>query len=141
MPASSSSKPTTFGQRVKAGLNASGKSSNSESNPLEAGIISSKHLGGGGMEMSFIPQTASRANVKGAEAEGILDDDWDVGKDKGTLAREAEREKKKKGIEEFGAGMERGGQEEDFASEEAKQGRMKRRTGGRMASGNTFRKM
>lgn len=81
--------------------------------------------------MSFVPQTAVRRNNKGAEAEGILDDDYDEGREK----REAEREKKRRGVEEFGAGMEKGGREE----EEDVQGRQKRRTGGRMASGNVFR--
>ena len=83
--------------------------------------------------MSFVPQTAVRRNNKGAEAEGILDDDYDEKREE----REEKREKKRMGVEEFGSGLEKGGRD----PEEEKGGREKRRTGGRMASGNTFRSM
>ncbi|KAL7409808.1 hypothetical protein BDY24DRAFT_196138 [Mrakia frigida] len=132
-PIASSSKPTTFGQRIKSQAR-SGASSSKDDDPSAAyskGVISQKHLGGGAMEMSFVPQTAPRRNNKGAEAEGILDDDYDEKREE----REAAREKKKSGVEEFGAGLEKGGRE----PEDDVQGRQKRRTGGRMASGNVFR--
>lgn len=131
--ASSSSKSSTFGQRIKSQSRSSAHSNITVSDPLAAGVISSKHLGGGAMEMSFVPQTAVRRNNKGAEAEGILDDDYDEKREE----REAAREKKRLGVEEFGAGLEKGGRD----PEEEKGGREKRRTGGRMASGNTFRSL
>lgn len=137
----SSSKPLSFGQRIKnKALESGGSGSNqaSAASDLEAGIISRKHLSDGGMEMSFIPKSGP-VKGKGKEIEGIVDDDFRP--DKGAVAREAAREKKRRGIEEFGAGMERGGEEAERVREEDKVGRQKRRTGGRSASGNTFRKM
>lgn len=89
------------------------------------------------MEMSFVPKTApKKADSKGKAVEGIVDDDF---VDAGKAARELAREKKRRGVEEFGAGLEKGGMPEEQIKEEEKHGRQKRRTGGRNASGNVMR--
>ncbi|CDZ96437.1 WD40 repeat protein [Phaffia rhodozyma] len=141
-PSSSRNKSTTFGQRIKAQAQ-SGSTSTSKGSTEKAlpeGVLSHRTLSGGGMEMSFIPSSSSSSgpskNGKKA-AEGIIDDDF---VDPGKAAREAAREKKRRGIEEFGAGMEKGGRSDEVAlKEEERHGRQKRRTGGRNASGNVFR--
>lgn len=134
-----SSKSVSFGQRIKNKAQEASASGSKAAAAEDASIISRKLLADGGMEMSFIPKADAAGKGKGKQAEGIVDDDFV--QDKGSLAREVAREKKRRGIEEFGAGMERGGEEEERVKEEDKQGRQKRRTGGRSASGNTFRRI
>jgi ribosome biogenesis protein ENP2 len=134
----SSAKSVSFGQRIKNKAQEASASGSKAAKADDPSIISRKLLADGGMELSFIPKSAP-AKGKGKQVEGIVEDDYTP--DKGTLAREAAREKKRRGIEEFGAGMERGGEEEERVREEDKQGRQKRRTGGRSASGNTFRRL
>ena len=80
------------------------------------------------MEMTFVPRTSASANEY---------DDGPV-KERSGKAKEARR----KGVEAFGAGMERGGEGPDVEMSEAeRKGRTKRRQGMRSGSKNTFRRM
>jgi ribosome biogenesis protein ENP2 len=138
---SSSSKPVTFGERIKSRAQTT-KPTKSSAQALADGVISQKYLGGGGMEMSFIPKD-SGSSRGGKGKGGIIDDDMEEVYDAGKEKRERERATTRAGVEEFGAGMEKGGEEgwEGGDDGEAKSGRTKRRVGGRMASGNTFRSL
>ena len=72
------------------------------------------------------PATPSRTNGRGKRGSG---------KGKG-------KEPRRKGVEVFGAGMEKGGEEPEVAMSEAeRRGRTKRRQGMRSGSKNTFRRM
>ncbi len=78
------------------------------------------------MEMTFVPRTTS----SGA--------DYDDRPQKAGKGKEPRR----KGVEVFGAGMEKGGEDPDVAMSEAdRRGRTKRRQGMRSGSKNTFRRM
>ena len=81
--------------------------------------------------MTFIPKTTS----SGA--------DYDDGPgDKAARGKGKAKEPRRKGVEVFGAGMERGGEEPDVEmTESERKGRTKRRQGMRSGSKNTFRKM
>ncbi|KAH7926252.1 WD40 repeat-like protein [Leucogyrophana mollusca] len=77
----------------------------------------------GGMEMSWVPSSSSNA-------------------DPGSASGKPKKKESRKGVEVFGAGMERGG--EDNArelSESERKGRTQRRKGMRSGSKNVFRKM
>lgn len=92
---------------------------------------SMKFSGDGGVEMSFIPSR----NGDDDEGDG---DNLRPGKKGGRGGKEARR----KGVESFGAGMERGGGEPEIALSEAdRKGRTQRRRGMRSGSKNTFRRM
>lgn len=90
-------------------------------------LATRKHLDGG-MEMSFIPKTTSRGDSEER-------DEYSGGTSK--KERAAERK-----VERFGAGMEKGSaRDEDEGLEgEGRDGRTRRRMGGRSGSKNAFRK-
>ncbi|GBE87402.1 Ribosome biogenesis protein enp2 homolog [Sparassis crispa] len=119
-------KDATFGQRrFTGGVDAKRKG---RAPPRDTQL---RHSADGGMEMSFIPKASSHH-----ADDDILDDDHDNGmkqRVKGTARR--------KGVETFGAGMERGGREEQEMSESERKGRTHRRKGMRSGSKNTFRRM
>ena len=74
-----------------------------------------------GFEMSWVPSSSS-------------------GKD--PASRSASRKEPRKGVEVFGAGMERGGEEKSHAmSENERRGRTQRRKGMRSGSKNVFRQL
>lgn len=89
--------------------------------------------------MSWVP-SSSRSTKSGGG-----DDDWDM--DEGPSkhigkAAVQRREDKKRGIERFGAGMEKGsGQSGDGEADKGRGGRTERRRGVRSGSKNTFRRM
>ncbi len=79
-----------------------------------------------GMEITWTPSASSPKN--GPEQEGS----------RGKKSRKGQ-ERKRKGVESFGAGMERGGMEEVDISEAERKGRTQRRKGIRSGSKNVFR--
>ncbi|RDX54747.1 hypothetical protein OH76DRAFT_1552727 [Lentinus brumalis] len=114
-------KNATFGQR-RAQL---GPSKGKE-RARDSGWPDVRHSADGGMEMTFVPRTTS----SGA--------DYDDRPQKASKGKEPRR----KGVEVFGAGMEKGGEDPDVAMSEAdRRGRTKRRQGMRSGSKNTFRRM
>ncbi|TFK91632.1 hypothetical protein K466DRAFT_595918 [Polyporus arcularius HHB13444] len=114
-------KNATFGQR-RAQL---GPSKGKE-RARDSGWPDVRHSADGGMEMTFVPRTTS----SGA--------DYDDRPQKAGKGKEPRR----KGVEVFGAGMEKGGEDPDVAMSEAdRRGRTKRRQGMRSGSKNTFRRM
>lgn len=87
----------------------------------------------GGVEMSWVPSSTARD-----------DDDEDMLVPGGLgKASKKKREEKRKGVESFGAGMERGGgrDERSGAGVDERRGRTERRRGVRSGSKNTFRRM
>ncbi|KAI0827153.1 hypothetical protein BC628DRAFT_1318862 [Trametes gibbosa] len=91
-----------------------------------------RHTVGGGLEVTFIPKTSSSGNDYDDDELGS----GPAGKKGGKGAV------KRKGVESFGAGMERGGEDPDHEmSETEREGRTKRRQGMRSGSKNTFRRM
>lgn len=138
-----SGRSSTFGQRIK--LQASSSASKGKGKAtVDPSIVSSKSLGGGEMELSFIPSAASSSSARvGKGDDAVFGDEFDsqdAGRLKAERKREEARDRKRRGIELVGAGMEKGGKDEEDVREEEKHGRAKRRQGGRSASGNTFRK-
>ena len=121
-------KNATFGQRrARQGPMASkGRTSTS------AGDGGVRHMADGGMEMTFVPRTTASST----------DHDDYAGGSTGVAAA-AKRDARRKGVETFGAGMERGGggAPEVEMSEAERKGRTKRRQGMRSGSKNTFRRM
>lgn len=86
----------------------------------------------GGLEMTFIPKTSSSGHDYDDDEPGASRAARKGGRDVG----------KRKGVESFGAGMERGGEDpEREMSEAERKGRTKRRQGMRSGSKNTFRRM
>ena len=86
-----------------------------------------KNADGGVMEMSWMPTTSARDDDR--------PDDWGA-------AGERPRGKKRKGVETFGAGMEKGVDVSEAAGQAAgRTGRTKRRSGVRSGSRNVFRKL
>lgn len=84
----------------------------------------------GGVEMSWVPSESASGGDR------LVDEDDGRGKQK------AKAKEVRKGVEVFGAGMERGGEEhEREMSESERKGRTKRRQGMRSGSKNTFRRM
>ncbi|EKM57040.1 uncharacterized protein PHACADRAFT_254564 [Phanerochaete carnosa HHB-10118-sp] len=108
---------TTFGQRRStASLKGKGKLPDFEGVEFSAD---------GGVEMTYIPSASAAA-----------DEDEDRG------GRAAGKKPKRKGIETFGAGLEKGGEERAVAMSEAeRRGRTQRRKGMRSGSKNTFRRL
>lgn len=89
----------------------------------------------GGVEMSWVPSSTAGA--------GDYDDmlvPGGLGK-----ANKKKREEKQRGVESFGAGMERGGGDSERygvgGSDAERRGRTERRKGVRSGSKNTFRRM
>ncbi|GJE93757.1 WD40 and NUC153 domain-containing protein [Phanerochaete sordida] len=106
----------TFGQR-RATAPAQGKG-------RTAGFEGARFAADGGVEMTYIPSASAAA-------------DDDAGR--GGRAAGAPR---RKGVETFGAGMEKGGAEPEAALSEAeRRGRTQRRKGMRSGSKNTFRRL
>ncbi|KAJ6571725.1 hypothetical protein B0H19DRAFT_936782 [Mycena capillaripes] len=104
----------TFGQR--RGTSTGGKSHSSKAND------------GGAMEVSWVPSASSG---------GGMDVDADSG-----LRSAKTKTKARKGVEVFGAGMEKGYSGEDLQlSEQDRKGRTQRRKGVRSGSKNVFRRM
>jgi ribosome biogenesis protein ENP2 len=79
----------------------------------------------GGMEITWTASATSAAS--------------EVGRD--SLRQKKGKELRRKGVESFGAGMERGGMDEIEVSEAEKKGRMQRRKGIRSGSKNVFRNL
>lgn len=115
-------KNASFGQRRSNGTQSKGKARASQQDAW--------HAADGGLEMSFIPSS---------NGDAIDDDDDDTIGEK----RSTRPEKRKRGVETFGAGMEKGG--DDYGGraldESERRGRTQRRKGMRSGSKNTFRKM
>ena len=85
--------------------------------------------------MTFVPKTGSSGHDYDADNEPHGGKARRIGKGKGKEAR-------RKGVEVFGAGMERGGEEPEVRMSEAERsGRTKRRQNLRSGSRNTFRRM
>ncbi|CAL1708845.1 unnamed protein product [Somion occarium] len=110
----------TFGQR-RSTFGSKGKGKDN----------SARTTGAGGMEISFIPQTSA-----------MDDSDTEMGGAR-TLASKKKGPERRKGVEVFGAGMEKGGQADAGRdlSENERRGRTHRRMGMRSGSKNTFRRM
>lgn len=111
-------KNATFGQRRTSGPS-KGKS------PASASGV--RFAPDGGVEMTYVP------SMEGAP------DEYD---ERGGTQGGAKGPPRRKGVEEFGAGMEKGGEDPDVAmSESERKGRTQRRKGMRSGSKNTFRRM
>ncbi|KAJ3732603.1 NUC153 and WD40 repeat-containing nucleolar rRNA processing-related protein [Lentinula guzmanii] len=80
----------------------------------------------GGMEMSWVPSTDPQIQ------------DSTEGSRRGKFGKQQDR---RKGVERFGAGMERGGEDPVEISESDRKGRAHRRQGTRSGSKNVFRRM
>ncbi|ORX33872.1 WD40-repeat-containing domain protein [Kockovaella imperatae] len=94
------------------------------------GVLAMRRGTDGGMEMSFVPQGSSKSRA-GAENDWASDDD-----DLGPKGGRPNRSK----VERFGAGMERGQEDQSEAREGDRGGRTRRRDVSRSASKNTFRR-
>lgn len=118
-------KNATFGQR-RSQLGPTQKTRTSSRDPAVRQSV------GGGLEVTFIPKTVSSGNDY---------DDDEPGS--GRAGKKGGKEVvKRKGVESFGAGMERGGEDpEHEMNETERKGRTKRRQGMRSGSKNTFRRM
>ena len=110
-------KNATFGQRRKSTSTLSSKKNNEDGAHARFGAD-------GAMEMTWTPSTS---NV--SQGDSIYDDS------PGTKRTQ----KGKKGVEMFGAGMEKGGVEKPELSEMERKGRTQRRKGMRSGSKNVFR--
>ncbi|TBU47068.1 WD40-repeat-containing domain protein [Dichomitus squalens] len=116
-------KDATFGQR-RSQLGSKGKQ---RASTQDADV----HHTADGVEMTFIPRTTS----SGADY-----DDEPGGK--AAQAKGRTKEPRRKGVEVFGAGMEKGGEDPEVEmAESERSGRTKRRQGMRSGSKNTFRRM
>ncbi|TXT13630.1 hypothetical protein VHUM_00997 [Vanrija humicola] len=109
------SKPQTFGQRLQAS-----SSKGKEAAAVPDGVLAMRRAGDGGMEMSFVPQQTGK---------GLADD-----ADEYSGGSFRKRDK----VERFGAGLEKGGEDEADVLKEG--GRTKRRHVERSASKNAFRR-
>lgn len=91
--------------------------------------IAAKPSGDGGMEISFTPRTTASM------------DDYDETSGQGASSKRGPE--RRKGVELFGAGMEKGGSADNDRNltESERQGRTHRRKGMRSGSKNTFRRM
>lgn len=120
-------KNASFGQRRSQFSSGKGKGKERARDAANADV---RRTADGGVEMTFIPRTT-------ASGEDYDDEEkpQKAGKGKG-------KEPRRKGVEVFGAGMEKGGEEPEVAMSEAeRRGRTKRRQGMRSGSKNTFRRM
>ena len=115
-------KNASFGQR-RSQFGAGSKRSAASSSGAEG----ARHTADGGMEVTFVPRTSSNGR------------DYDDGPVKEARGG---KEARRKGVEVFGAGMEKGGEAPEVEMSEAeRKGRTKRRQGMRSGSKNTFRRM
>ncbi|ORY30010.1 WD40-repeat-containing domain protein [Naematelia encephala] len=109
----------TFGQRLaqRSSTNGNGKGKSASSTNGMDGVLAVRRGADGGMEMSFVPQKGGANGNDGVQ-----------------------REKRDK-TERFGAGMEKGGREDEGDDDgDGRGGRTKRRFVGRSASKNAFRR-
>lgn len=95
------------------------------------------HTGDGGMEISWVPS---------ANSNGTLEDEDEVmGDGRSRTGKKGKgKEMRRKGVEVFGAGMEKGGEMHDALAgmgENERSGRTHRRKGMRSGSKNTFRRI
>ncbi|WVN86574.1 uncharacterized protein L203_101741 [Cryptococcus depauperatus CBS 7841] len=109
----------TFGQRLHQNKTRQSGQVIAKNDPS---VLAMRRGTDGGMEMSFIPSKASR--VKGEAVDEP--DEYSGGS------------KRRDRVERFGAGMEKGGREDDKL--EGREGRTERRRPGRSASKNAFRR-
>ncbi|TFY59903.1 hypothetical protein EVJ58_g5480 [Rhodofomes roseus] len=120
----STDRSATFGQRRSgSSLAEKGKGKG------RADATDVRQTGDGGMEVSFVSRFS-----------GAYDSDEDMDGSSRVTAK-AGKEAKRKGVQTFGAGMERGGEDpEHELSETERRGRTQRRKGMRSGSKNTFRR-
>ena len=104
----------SFGERRKRGA----------TNPLKN--LADRHEDHAIMEMSWIPSTTSKD---------------DVPSDNETQTVRSKPKGKRKGVETFGVGMERGVDTSEQGGEQGRTGRLKRRSGVRSGSRNVFRNL
>ncbi|KAH9835282.1 WD40-repeat-containing domain protein [Rhodofomes roseus] len=120
----STDRSATFGQR-RSGSSLAGKGKGKG----RADATDVRQTGDGGMEVSFVSRFS-----------GAYDSDEDMDGSSRVTAK-AGKEAKRKGVQTFGAGMERGGEDpEHELSETERRGRTQRRKGMRSGSKNTFRR-
>lgn len=112
-------KNATFGQRRMKTTSSSGKQQSSELRVSEDG----------GVEVSWIPSSLS----------GHIDEDDELVSGGGRSSKGQGR--RRRGVESFGAGMERGGEERSELNESDRKGRTEKRKGIRSGSKNVFRRM
>ncbi|KZV72966.1 hypothetical protein PENSPDRAFT_603451 [Peniophora sp. CONT] len=93
----------------------------------------------GTVEMSWVPSSGGGGKGKRRSSGYDEDDGMDGGKGKGR-GKGKERDTRK-GLERFGAGMEKGGEDQGRLSESERKGRTSRRRDVRSGSKNTFRKI
>lgn len=118
-----SDKRATFGQRRSSNVKGKGRAM------VYEGLSGVSRSADGGVEMSWVPSPASR----------LVDHD-DMHAPGG--ASNNKTQDKRKGVESFGAGMERGGSERRVdMSDGDRRGRTERRKGNRSGSKNAFRRM
>ncbi len=123
------SKHATFGQR-RSIADVKGKQ---KAGSTDRAI---RQTGDGGMEISFIPSAISNGTLEDGD-DGIISGSQGGKRGEG-------KEKRRRGVEEFGAGMEKGGEKHDAVAvldESERSGRTHRRKGMRSGSKNTFRRM
>ena len=112
-------KNATFGQRRSTSSVAKGKS-------RMADFENVKFAADGGVEMTYIPSATAAADEYEESGRG----------------KAASKKPGRKGVETFGAGLEKGGVEPEVTlSESERKGRTQRRKGMRSGSKNTFRRM
>jgi ribosome biogenesis protein ENP2 len=112
-------KDATFGQRRMETTSLNRKQQSSELRVSEDG----------GMEVSWMPSSSSGHIDEGDELVS------------GGRSSEDKGRERRKGVQSFGAGMERGGEERSQLSENDRKGRTERRKGVRSGSKNVFRRM
>jgi len=95
--------------------------------------------GDGSVEVSWVPTTSRSSRSDAAAGE---DDDDDLVERRPGRNKRASKDMRK-GVERFGAGMEKGGEDPDMRvlSEQERSGRTQRRRGMRSGSKNAFRQM
>ena len=108
-------KTASFGDRRKRGSSTNPRKGHGD-RPEDHGV----------MEMSWMPTTTSQD---------------DMPSDSETQHDKSRPKGKRKGVETFGAGMERGMDTDEQAGEHGRTGRSKRRSGVRSGSRNVFRNM
>ncbi|KAI0688386.1 WD40-repeat-containing domain protein [Cytidiella melzeri] len=115
-------KNASFGQRRTA----SHSTTNSKGKDKMRDMDSVSFGADGGMEMTYIPSSGA-ANADSVD---------------GGASNRSKKPQRRKGVESFGAGMEKGGEEPELGlSESERKGRTQRRKGMRSGSKNTFRRM
>ena len=115
-------KNATFGQRRSTTTTASGAKGKGKMMTDFEGV---KFAPDGGVEMTYIPSASAAADEEESSRRAA-----------------GRKQPKRKGVETFGAGLEKGREEPELAlSESERKGRTQRRKGMRSGSKNTFRRM